>query len=130
MCFSGMHAGISPAESTITHARWALQTATTSPCHGTTSSACAPPALQHCVTPAGLQVTQPASAKHDARVGAGNALAAWAGLEHDLPKRCQLLQLALRAYSSAPDSAQDASVSPAPPASAVSLPGQRLPGMQ
>ena len=58
-----------------------------------------------------LQVTQPASAKHDARVNAGNALAAWAQLEQDLPRRCQLLTLALRAYSSAPDASQDTSVS-------------------
>ena len=56
------------------------------------------------------QVTRPPSAKHNARVNAGNALAAWAQLEQDLARRGQLLTLALRAYSSAPDSSQDASV--------------------
>ena len=57
-----------------------------------------------------VQVTQPQEAKDDARVNCGNALAAWAQLEQaDPARRCQLLRLALRAYASTADSAEDTS---------------------
>ena len=60
--------------------------------------------------PRRFQVTAPPEAKEDARVNCGNALAAWAQLEQP-EQALQLLRLALRAYSSAVDSAEDTSVS-------------------